>query len=121
MMQEKDGGITKRGELGGYVNGTSSPLTPLLGLATLLAFLLSIRGNSDITARKGWAGSHTSNADTGGDNCLGNRCHHAARGVSINSTLLSSQETDDFAVLYFHQMVFTLLGGDNPRTDIKSV
>eukprot|EP00064_Thunnus_orientalis_P018731 superscaffoldBa00004411_g18837 len=75
------------------------------GLATLLAYVLSRRGNGDITVGTGWGGSHTSDADTGGDNCLGNRRHRTAHCViiSISSTSLSSQETDDLTLLYIRQ------------------
>lgn len=64
-MGEKGGGISKMeggwwvggwGESGGYGNSTSSPLTHLPGLATLLAWVSSHRGNSDITAGTGGAG-----------------------------------------------------------------
>ena len=44
------------GESGGYGNSASSPLTHLPGLATLLAWVSSHRGNSDITAGTGGAG-----------------------------------------------------------------
>lgn len=77
------------GESGGYGNSASSPLTHLPGLATLLAWVSSHRGNSDITAGTGGAGLAL--------------LAHLAR---------FSRETDNLAP---HQTAFLHLVGENSR------
>lgn len=76
-------------ESGGYGNSASSPLTHLPGLATLLAWVSSHRGNSDITAGTGGAGLAL--------------LAHLAR---------FSRETDNLAP---HQTAFLHLVGENSR------
>lgn len=77
------------GESGGYGNSASSPLTHLPSLATLLAWVSSHRGNSDITAGTGGAGLAL--------------LAHLAR---------FSRETDNLAP---HQTAFLHLVGENSR------
>lgn len=76
-------------ESGGYGNSASSPLTHLPSLATLLAWVSSHRGNSDITAGTGGAGLAL--------------LAHLAR---------FSRETDNLAP---HQTAFLHLVGENSR------
>lgn len=83
------------GESGGYGNSASSPLTHLPGLATLLAWVSSHRGNSDITAGTGGAGLAL--------------LAHLAR---------FSRETDNLAP---HQTAFLHLVGENSREREKKI
>lgn len=82
-------------ESGGYGNSASSPLTHLPGLATLLAWVSSHRGNSDITAGTGGAGLAL--------------LAHLAR---------FSRETDNLAP---HQTAFLHLVGENSREREKKI
>lgn len=83
------------GESGGYGNSASSPLTHLPGLATLLAWVSSHRGNSDITTGTGGAGLAL--------------LAHLAR---------FSRETDNLAP---HQTAFLHLVGENSREREKKI